>query len=125
MLKTLEKIVDQYIRDGPLKNKTIHSKQHAYQRGKSTINALHNIVESVELSLSMNEYALACLIDISGALNHITYKAIKKACHKFGLDAGITGWIEAMLLNRIVYVYFGTSVIAVSVSKGTFHESIV
>lgn len=61
---------------------------------------------------------MTSLIDISGAFNNITYRAIKKACRKFGIDSGIAGWIEAMLLNRIVFVHFGTSVIAVSVSKG-------
>lgn len=44
MLKTLEKLIDKYIRDEPLKTKKIHVKQYAYQRGKSTLNALHNFV---------------------------------------------------------------------------------
>lgn len=119
LLKTLEKLIDKYIRDAPLKIHKIHKNQYAYQRGKSTLNALHNLVSNVELSLSINEYAVACLIDISGAFNNITYRAIKRACCKFGLDPGIAGWIEAMLLNRIIFVHFGTSTIAVTVTKGS------
>lgn len=76
MLKTLEILVDRYLREEPLSISKIHEKQHAYQKGKSTINALHNMVQNIELSLSYNEYALACFIDISGAFNHITYRAI-------------------------------------------------
>lgn len=118
MLKTLEKLVDRYLRDEPLKLTKIHVKQYAYQCGKSTENALHNIVRSIELSLAAGEFALGCFIDISGAFNHITYRAIIIACRKHNIDPGIIGWIVAMLLSRIVTVHFGSSFISVIVSKG-------
>lgn len=69
MLKTLEKLIDRYIRDVPLKVIKIHQKQHAYQPDKSTENTLHNITQSMELALADNEYALGCFIDITGAFN--------------------------------------------------------
>ena len=118
MQKTLEKIVDRYLRDVLLKRVKIFYKQHAYQSGKSTENALHNIVKSIELALADGEYALGCFIDIAGAFNYITYIAIKRACFKHGIDPGIIGWIEAMLLNRIVYAHFGSSKLSVTTSKG-------
>ena len=119
ILKTLEKLIDRYVRDVPLKIRKIHVKQHAYQTGKSTENALHNIISSIERSLVAKEFALGCFIDIAGAFNHITYRAIKRACYKFGIDPGIIGWIEAMLKSRIVSAYFGASVIHYSEGLST------
>jgi hypothetical protein len=44
LLKTTEKLVDRYIRDGALKIHPLHRNQHAYPIGKSTETALHNVV---------------------------------------------------------------------------------
>lgn len=118
MQKTLEKLVDRYIRDGPLAVHKLHCKQHGYQSGKSTENALHNIIQNIEIALGSNEYALGCFIDIVGAFNHVTYKAINRSCHRHGINPGIIGWIEAMLLSLIVSVHFRISVISVNTSKG-------
>lgn len=118
MLKTIEKLIDRYLRDEPLSKIKIHDKQDAYQSGKSTENALQNLVQNIELSLAYEEFALGCFIDISGAFNHLTYLAIKRACHKFKIDPGITGWIQAMLHSRLIFVHCGTSIITVTVSKG-------
>lgn len=64
LLKTLEKLVDQHIRDVLLKTHKLHYKQHAYQPGKSTENALHNIVSSIERAIADKEFALGYFIDI-------------------------------------------------------------
>ncbi len=118
-LKTLEKLIDRYIRDGPLSIKPIHFKQNAYQPGKSCDNALHNVVASIEEALNFKEFAIGCFIDISGAFNNITFRAITNACHKFGIDQGITEWIYFMLRSRIIYTQYGTSTILFTVTKGS------
>ena len=41
LLKGLEKLVDRYLRGGPLSAIPIHPRQHAFQMGKSTESALH------------------------------------------------------------------------------------
>jgi len=48
LLKGLEKLVDRYLRDGPMVTLPIHSRQHAYQAGKSTESALHQLVGRIE-----------------------------------------------------------------------------
>jgi hypothetical protein len=47
LLKTIEKLVDRHIRDGALKVYSLHRNQHAYQTGKSTETALHNVVTRI------------------------------------------------------------------------------
>lgn len=59
------------------------------------------MVTSIEASFQAEEYALGCFIDIAGAFNYITFIAIIRACHKFGIDVGITAPTAALevLLN--------------------------
>lgn len=118
-LKTLEKLIDRYIRDRPLSIKRLQPKQHAYQLGKSCENALHNLLTTIEAALLSNEYALGCFIDIAGAFNYITYLAIMNACRKFGIDPGIADWIFFMLKSRIVFVRFGETKLTIIVTKGS------
>jgi hypothetical protein len=47
LLKTMEKLLDRHIRDGALKEYPLHRNQHAYQTGKSTETALHNVVTCI------------------------------------------------------------------------------
>jgi hypothetical protein len=51
LLKTMEKLVDQSIRMGPLKRFPLVRSQHAYQRGGSSETALHDLVSRIELAL--------------------------------------------------------------------------
>jgi hypothetical protein len=44
LLKTMEKLVDRHIRGSVLKIHPLHQNQHAYEIGKSTEIALHNVV---------------------------------------------------------------------------------
>jgi hypothetical protein len=44
LFKTMEKLVDRYIRDGALKIHHLHRNQHVYQIVKSAETALHNVV---------------------------------------------------------------------------------
>jgi hypothetical protein len=52
LLKMMEKLVDRHIRDGALKEYPLHRNQHAYQTGKSTETALHNVVTCIEVPLN-------------------------------------------------------------------------
>lgn len=81
MLKMLERIIDRYIRDVPLKKKPLHSKQHAYIAGKSVDSAIHNVVWKIEKALNGKQQALGCFIDIVGAFNMICYLIDKKCSY--------------------------------------------
>jgi hypothetical protein len=47
LLKTMEKLVDRYIRDEVLALKPLHKFQYAYQPGKSTETTLHHLVTKI------------------------------------------------------------------------------
>jgi hypothetical protein len=48
LLKTIDRLVDRYLRDEVLALMPLHSNQHAYQAGKSVETALHQLVVRVE-----------------------------------------------------------------------------
>jgi hypothetical protein len=51
LLKTVERLVDRYIRDGTLVEYPLHSHQHAHQTDRSTETALHSLVYKTERAL--------------------------------------------------------------------------
>jgi hypothetical protein len=51
ILKTLEKLVDIYIREGPLRRNPLHNFQCAYQAGRSTETALHLVTNRAETAI--------------------------------------------------------------------------
>jgi hypothetical protein len=51
--KTMERLVDRFLRDEILVTKPLHPNQHAYQAGKSVETALHQLVVQVEKALDL------------------------------------------------------------------------
>lgn len=81
VLKTLERMCDRYIRDVTLKLKPLHKNQHAYQAGKSVDSALHQVVFNVEKSMESGGKTLATFLDLEGAFNKVTFRAINAVDH--------------------------------------------
>jgi hypothetical protein len=68
MLKTMERLVDRFIRDEILTSSPSHPNQHAYQTGKSTEMVLHQLVVRIKKALDQQETALGVLLDIHGGV---------------------------------------------------------
>jgi len=64
LLKGLEKLVDRYLRSGPLMSIPIHPRQHAFQAGKSTESALHQLVGRIERALEAKDYTLGVFLPL-------------------------------------------------------------
>jgi hypothetical protein len=58
LLKTIERLVDRFIRDEMAVSSPLHPNQHAYQAGKPTETAKHQLVVQVEKVLDQKETAL-------------------------------------------------------------------
>jgi hypothetical protein len=96
LLKTMEKLVDRQIRDGALKEYPLHQNQHAYQTGKSTETALHNVVKCIENSIEHKDIALGAFLDIGGAFDRTSFDTIKQAAEKHDIEPAARRWICAM-----------------------------
>ncbi|XP_074111456.1 uncharacterized protein LOC141535431 [Cotesia typhae] len=102
LLKTLEKLIDRYIRDGTLVHKSLHDSQHAYQAGKSVETALHSVVKYVEGAFHRKQAVLGEFIDIEKAFDNTPLESIRNAVENFKIEDSITRWIHNMLRLRTV-----------------------
>lgn len=118
MLKTLERLIDRFLRDGVLKVYRIHPKQHAYQAGKSAEGALHQLIAPIDKALKEGKFALGGFIDLVGAFSNVTFNSVVSACKEHHIDETTAGWILKMLKSRIVNSYLGSTKVSVLVSKG-------
>ena len=118
LLKTVERLVDRYIRDDTLTRYPLHSNQHAYQAGKSTDSALHILVGKIEKALNNNEYALGVFLDIEGAFNNASPSSLLHVLRARRVSSTIVRWIDSMLSSRIARANSGDINIEVHLTKG-------
>jgi hypothetical protein len=100
LLKTIERLVDRFIRDEMAVCSPLHPNQHAYQDGKSTETTLHHLVVRVEKVLDQKETALGVFLDIEGAFNNTSYDSISVALARHGVSHTIIRWVRATLEGR-------------------------
>jgi hypothetical protein len=76
LLKTLERLIDRYLKIGSLVRHPLAATQYAYREGRSTETALHHLVGRVERQLEMKEYAIGAFLDIEGAFDSTSNKPL-------------------------------------------------
>ena len=118
LLKTLERLVDRFLRDEILVSKPLHPNQHAYQAGKSVETVLHQLVVRDEKALDQQEMALGVFLDIEGAFNNTPYDSKCTALVGHGVDHTIVRWVKATLEGRQAIATLGSLSRSVAVSRG-------
>jgi hypothetical protein len=84
-LKTMERMVDSYIRARPLKSSPLMKSQYAYQRGRFTEAALHDLIQKIEGSLNEKEFVLGVFMDINGAFDNAFFASMDAASGEHGV----------------------------------------
>ena len=118
ILKTLEKLIDRFLRDVVLKTHSIHPNQYAYQQRKSAESALHHVVFQIEKGMNKKQFALGGFIDLVGAFSNMTFNSIATSCRDHQIQEPIIEWILKMLKDRIVTSYLGLNKASIRVTKG-------
>lgn len=111
LLKTLERLVDRFIRDEILEKSPLSIKQHAYQPGRSTDSALNELNRTISKSIEDKEIALATFMDIEGAFNNATTDSLVNAQARVGVPPFICRWIRECLSSRIITSTLGEGTI--------------
>lgn len=96
----------------------LHANQHAYQLGKSTDTALHQITHKIENALKNGEVALGCFMDIEGAFDNTDFDVITKAARDREVDDLAIRWIVKMLSGRTVEATICGTTIKLGVTRG-------
>lgn len=95
-LKTLEKLIDRFLKATSMLTKPLGNSQYAYRKGRSTETALHHLVSAMETQLEDKGYALGCFMDIEKVFDSTSNNAVGKAI----VSHGISGTMELMKMNR-------------------------
>lgn len=118
LLKTLEKICNEFIEGQLLAARPIHPTQHAYRSGKSTESALHSLIKEIENSLLNKEEALTVFMDIEGAFDRVEFRHINEALISRNFPSFMTTFIGNLLERRTVQVRVDGKIISSIVKKG-------
>ncbi|XP_021965805.1 uncharacterized protein LOC110861000 [Folsomia candida] len=118
LLKTLEKLVDGWVRTPDLVDRLQRHSQYAYMKGVSTEAALHQIVSLVEGALDSSEYCIAVMLDVKGAFNEVRSDTIIRSLRRFGVNEVCVRYIEHMLRTRTTWVTDSTYEIGRVVERG-------
>jgi hypothetical protein len=92
LLKTMERLVDLRIKEGPLKDYPFNLMQHAYLECNSTYTALHDLVYTIDGSLAQKAFALDVFLDVEGAFDNTFFESMEDAASD--LDHGFCSTIN-------------------------------
>ena len=116
--KTMERLVDRFLRDEIFAFMPLHPNQHAYQAEKSVEMALHQHFVQVGKAHDQQETALGVFLDTEGAFNNTSYDSICAALFKRGVNYTIVRRIRATLEGRLAAATLGRSSGSIEVSRG-------
>ena len=74
--------------------------QHGFKRSTSTETALHKVIHKIETRISKKGCVLGTFLDIEGAFDNVSFKAISQAIDQSPLDSAIAGWIKNMVQKQ-------------------------
>jgi hypothetical protein len=118
LLKSMEKLVERQIRHDSLRKYPLHHNQHAYQTGKSTETALHNVVTHIENAIEHRDIAEGSFLDKQGAFDRTSCDITKQATERHGIHPTICRWICAMLKNRSIRVTISGETLGAAAVRG-------
>ena len=78
----------------------LSKKQFGFKRGTSTETALHKIVHTIERRIAKKGYVLGTFLDIEGAFDNVSFKAISDAINSSPVEKSTAGWIINMVKYR-------------------------
>ncbi len=82
MRKSLERLLNRFLREENLVRYARQEFQRAYQADNSAETALHSLVTKIEGNMWEKQYALVAFMDIQEAFNLTTFAAIQEALER-------------------------------------------
>jgi hypothetical protein len=118
LLKTMEQLVDGYIRGDVMRIQPLHRNQFTYQAGRSTETAPHNIVMQSENAVAYKETALETFLDIDKTFDTTSFSVITEAVEWHGVEPTIIRWINSMLESRSIIATLSGETFEVPATRG-------
>ena len=100
LLKLQEKVVLWHMQHDLGMEDSLSKKQYGFKKGTSIETALHKVIHKIEKRIAKKGYVLGTFLDIEGAFDNVSFKAISEAIDQSPLDSATAGWIKNMVTNR-------------------------
>ena len=100
LLKLQERVILWHMQHDHNMTDSLSKKQFGFKRGTSTETALHKIAHTIERRIAKKGYVLGTFLDIGGAFDNVSFKAISDAINSSPVDKSTAGWIINMVKYR-------------------------
>ena len=82
----------------------LNSKQYGFRKGKSTLNALIDLTETLREHINKNEKTICTFLDLSKAFDTINHGILLKKLDAYGARGKILQLLASFLQNRKQFV---------------------
>ena len=104
LLKLQERVVLWHMEYDLNMTNTSSDRQFGFKKGSSTETALHKVVRCIEKRIAKKGFVLGTFLDIEGAFDNVSFKAISQTIYKSPVDKSTAGWIVNMVSNRYISI---------------------
>ena len=118
MLKLQEKAILWHMQHDLNITKNISKRQYGFKKGCSTEAALHKVAHTIERRIAKKGFVLGVFLDIEGAFDNVSFKAISEAIRNTKADPSTAQWIINMVTNRYISITHKQTTKRIQVRRG-------
>lgn len=104
VMKTYERLIKNRLEHWLEQNDLLPSFQYGFRKGRSTQEAVANLVTDVQLAFTKNHSVTALFLDIKGAYDNVILELLAKKLIDIGVPNKITNNIITLYTNRQIFI---------------------
>ncbi|XP_038118858.1 uncharacterized protein LOC119769652 [Culex quinquefasciatus] len=74
-----------------------------FRKGKGTLDALHILVDQVQLALNNNQHVIACSVDVEGAYDNIQIEVLVAQMRRLGISECLVKAVYSLFKERLLH----------------------
>ena len=103
--KIFEKIVHEQLYDFLMNESIIYESQFGFQKGRSTLHSLIEIVENIRNCIECSNYGCGIFIDLKKAFDTVNHNILIQKLEHYGIRGKSLKWFNSYLTRRSQYTY--------------------
>ena len=98
--KIMEKIIHKQLMDFIEVNDILSDSQYGFRKERSTVQAVHNLTEEINIAFNKSLFSVAIYIDFKKAFDCVQYPVLLQKLKNIDLSITALNWLESYLDNR-------------------------